>query len=438
MAADGIGVLKQKQIEHARPAKGRRAIFLADGGNLYLYATVGKDGSINRSWIFRYQDGFHDGLTARGNRRRRRHDMGLGSLNALGLADARERARELRRQIALGQDPLETRRQATRERQTRLAEEHKAITFEQCAKIYITEHSVRWTNAKHAAQWASTLETHVYPVMGKLNVADVELSHIRKVLTPIWHEIPVTAQRVQKRIENVLDYAKASEFRTGENPARWTGHLKQLIVRAPRQVEHHPAMPYVEIPAFMSELRGCNSMPAMALEFTILTAARTGETIGATWNEIDTKAKTWTIPATRMKMKRPHKVPLTERAIEMLKAMPGPHGPALVFPGPAKGKPLDNRAMLNLLMAMRPGFTVHGFRSAFDDWATERMNCPEPVVEAALAHAIKNKTKAAYSRTDLFARRAKLMKQWNDFLTKPLASAEAVDLDAERKRRSAR
>jgi integrase len=434
VAADGIGILKQMEIKHARPAKGQRAIFLADGGNLYLYATVGKNGTINRSWIFRYQDGFKEGLTEAGNRRRRRHDMGLGPLHTLGLADARQRAQELRQQIKAGIDPLEARQQAKRERHARLAEEVKTVTFQQCAEMYIAEHSVRWTSAKHAAQWTSTLTAHVFPTIGKLNVADIELSHIRKLLALIWNEIPVTASRVQKRIENILDYAKASEFRTGENPARWTGHLKQLIVSAPKQVEHLAAMPYVDVPVLMGELKGLNSIPAQALEFTILCAVRTGETIGATWDEVDLKKRVWVVPAARMKMKKEHKVPLCDRAVAILEAMPEPHRGYLF---PAKGKPLADRSMLNLLTGMRTDLTVHGFRSSFRDWAAERTTFPEAVVEMALAHAVGEAVVKAYKRTDLFDRRVKLMKQWGDFLAKPLpVSIDTVDLEAERHRRS--
>jgi integrase len=427
--AERIALLKQKEIEHAAPPRGRKAILLADGGNLYLQATRSSDGTINRSWIFRYQEGF------KADGRRRRHDLGLGPLHTFGLAAARQRALELRQQIKLGNDPLESRRKAKRERLARQAEAAKAVTFEQCAEMFLKRHSKRWKNAKHRAQWASTLKTYAYPIIGKFNVIDVDVAHIQKVLAPIWDKIPETASRVQKRIENILDFATASKFRAGENPARWSGNLKQLIGPAPKKAGHHAALPFLEAPAFMAGLRGRNSTSAQALEFTILTAARTAEVIGATWEEIDLDGKTWTVPGERMKAKAEHKVPLTKPAIELLDAMPKPrHG--LIFRSGNGNAALSNMAMLELLRGMRPGLTVHGFRSTFRDWAAERTNYPNHVAEKALAHKVSDAVEAAYRRGDLAKKRAGMMKQWSDFLATPLKPARVSDFAEERAKRS--
>ena len=412
--AEKIARLKQKQIEHARPDKGRRAIFMADGGNLYLQASIGKDGGINRSWVFRYElDG-------------ERHDMGLGPIHTLRLGDARERALELRQQIKLGIDPLESRREVKAARLANKAQQAKAVTFKQCAEMYLDVHADRWKNPKHRDQWRSTLESYAYPVIGDLAVTDIDESHLLKVLQPIWKQIPETASRLRARIENVLGYATASRFRHGDNPARWRGHLKTLLGGAPKDVEHHPALPFADAPAFMADLRARHSTSARALEFLILTAARTGEVIGARWSEIDLKGKEWTVPAGRMKGGLEQRVPLCGRAVEILKALPyrGIH----VF-AHDNGHPMSNMAMLELLRGMNPGLTVHGFRSTFRDWAAERTNFPNHVVEKALAHKIPDKVEAAYRRGELFEKRAKLMKQWADFLAKPpVVDADVIDI----------
>jgi integrase len=406
--------LKQKQIEHARPAKGRRAIFIADGGNLYLQASIGKNGSINRSWVFRYELD-HE-----------RHDMGLGPIHTLGLGDARERALELRQQIKLGIDPLESRREAKAARLANRARQAKAVTFKQCADMYLDVHADRWKNPKHRAQWRSTLESYAFPVIGDLAVTDIDESHLLKVLQPIWKRIPETASRLRARIENVLGYATASRFRHGDNPARWRGHLKTLLGGAQKGVEHHPALSFVDAPAFMSDLRQRPSVSARALEFLILTAARTNEVIGAQWSEINLKSKEWTVPAGRMKGGFEHRIPLSDRSVEILSKLPRRGG--YVFAGP-NGRPLSNMAMLNLLQGKRPDLTVHGFRSTFRDWAAERTNYPNHVVEMALAHTIDDKVEAAYRRGDLFGKRGSLMKQWGVFLAKLSADgADVIDI----------
>jgi integrase len=411
--AERIARLKQKQIEHARPAKGRRTILIADGGNLYLQASVGKNGGINRSWLFRYE---MDG---------ERHDMGLGPITTLRLADARERALRLRQQIKDGIDPLDARREAKAARLANKAQQAKAVTFKQAAEMYLNVHADRWKNPKHRAQWRSTLESYAFPVIGDLAVADVEETHLLKILQPIWKKIPETASRLRARIENVLGYATASRFRHGDNPARWRGHLKTLLGGAQKDVEHHAALPFLDAPAFMAELREHDSTSARVLEFLILTASRTNEAIGATWDEIDLKARVWTIGASRMKTGVEHKVPLSDRAIEILLKMPQPHR-GLVFSGASKGKPLSNMAMLQLLRGMRPDLTVHGFRSTFRDWTAERTNYQNHVAEKALAHKIPDKVEAAYRRGELFTKRANMMKQWATFLAKPLPASATV------------
>jgi integrase len=411
--AERIARLRQKQIEHAKPPKGRSAIMLADGGNLYLQATVAKDKkSINRSWLFRYE---MDGA---------RHDMGLGPLYTTSAALARKIALDLRQQIRAGIDPLEKRNEANRARMANRAEQAKAVTFRKCGEMYLDAHEDDWKNAKHRAQWRSTLETYAYPVIGDLAPADIDESHLLKILQPIWKTKRETASRVRSRIENILGFATASQFRHGDNPARWRGHLKTLLSGGPKDVDHHAALPFLEAPAFMAELRERKSTSARALEFLIQTATRTNEVIGATWDEIDLAAKAWTISAERMKAKAEHRVPLSERAIEILRGLPKPHRGFLFSNG--HGKPLSNMAMLELLRGMRSGLTVHGFRSCFRDWCAERTNFPNHVAEKALAHKIPDKVEAAYRRGELFTKRANMMRQWSAFLSKPLRATATV------------
>jgi integrase len=387
---------------------------LADGGNLFLQVTSGSGGAINRSWVFRYEQDF------------KRHELGLGPLYSVSLAEARDKARSLRQQILEGIDPLEARRAVKRERLARKAEQAKAVTFRQCAGMYLAAHSDGWKNLKHAAQWRSTLETYAFPVLGDLAVADIDTAHVVKTVEPIWRKIPETASRLRARVESVLGYATVSGFRTGDNPARWRGHLAELLPAKGkvRRVEHHAALPFAEIPQFMAELRDRDSTSARALEFTILTAARTGETIGAIWDEIDIKARTWTVPAGRMKAGKKHVVPLTDRAVEILDSLP--HKGDYVFPGARKGEPLSNMAMLELVRGMRPGTTVHGLRSAFRDWAAERTNYPNHVVEMALAHAVGDKVEKAYRRGDLFEKRRRLMAEWDRYCAGPLPAGATV------------
>lgn len=368
----------------------------ADGGGLYLQ--VSRSGT--KSWIFRFAlDG-------------REREMGLGPLHTIGLSEARALATEARRLKLEGIDPIDARR--TRREEGRL-EAARALRFEQAAAAFIKANKAGWKNAKHAAQWEATLRTYAHPVFGALPVAAVDTSLVLKALEPIWTEKPETASRLRGRIESVLDWATVRGYRKGENPARWRGHLEKLLpARAKvKAVEHHAALPYGEMPAFMSALREQQGVGPRALEFAILTAARTGEVIGATWGEIDIHAATWTIPKERMKARREHRVFLSGRALEILSALREARNSDFVFPGGRPGKPLSNMALLATLKRMeRSDLTAHGFRSTFRDWAAEATDYPSEVVEMALAHVVANKVEAAYRRGDLFEKRKGLMRDW--------------------------
>lgn len=386
-----------------------------DGGGLWLQ--VSPTGT--KAWIFRYMlDG------------KARH-MGLGAVETFSLKEARERARQARQLLADGVDPL-AEREAKRE--TRKAAEAKRLTFKAAAAEYIAAHSGGWRNEKHGEQWTNTLTTYAYPHIGELDVSSIDKAHIVNVLKPIWTTKTETASRVRGRIEKVLGWATANGHRSGENPARWRDHLEHSFParRKVAKPESHPAMPYATIGAFMQRLREQSAVSARALEFTILTAARTGETIGARWSEIDLAGKLWTIPAGRMKAEKEHRVPLSDRAVAILSALPTEGD--YVFPGAKKGKPLSNMAMLEMLrgMAEAKGLTVHGFRSTFRDWAGETTAHPREVIEHALAHQLKDKAEAAYQRGDLLAKRARLMADWAKFCAKVPTVGNVVDIEQAR------
>jgi integrase len=309
----------------------------------------------------------------------------------------------------------------------------KAITFEQCAEAYINAHRHGWSNEKHAGQWSATLSTYAYPIIGALPVQAVDTGLVQKVLGPIWTAKPETASRVRGRLESILDFAKVSGYREGENPARWRGHLDKLLAAHSkvRQVEHHAALPYAELPAFLAGLHEQEGTAPRALEFLILTAGRTGEVIGARWNEIDLLDKIWTVPAARMKAKRQHRVPLPAPALaildEMSSARDGNNGDAFVFPGAKAGKSLSNMAFLMLLRRMGRGdLTAHGFRATFKTWASERTPTQNEIVEASLAHTIGGKVEQAYRRGDMFEKRRRLMQQWTTFCTSAPVSVAAT------------
>jgi integrase len=384
-----------------------------DGHGLYLRIAEypDRDGKLKRSrnWVFRYE---RDGAE---------RWMGLGALHSVSLAQARALARASQLLLVQGLDPIEA-RQAKR-RGVKLAAA-RAITFKQCAEKYIAAHRSSWRSAIHAEQWPTSLRTYVYPTIGDLSVADIDTALVLKCIEPIWHEVPTTAMRVRGRIEAVLDWAKSRDLRGGENPARWKGHLINLLpARAKLQRgNHRPALAYVQAPTFMSELRARDEVAARALEFTILTAARSNEAIGAQWGEIDPKTKLWTVPAERMKTGRSHIVPLSERALKILAALPRVHGCNYLFPGAKAGQSINRFGMLELLRSMRPGVTVHGFRSTFRDWCGDRTNYSRDIVEAALAHRIADQVEAAYRRGTAIEKRRTLMADWARYLAQPAAA----------------
>lgn len=369
----------------------------ADGGNLYLFVR-GK----SRGWVFRF--------TAPDGKRR---NMGLGGLDNVSLANARKLAAGLRSQARHPTEPIDplAERQAVRV-QKRL-EAAKLITFSQAASAFLEAKSHEWKNAKHAGQWETTLATYAYPFFGQLPVASVDTALVVKCLSAIWSTKNETASRLRGRIESVLDWATVSGYRQGDNPARWRGHLDKLLAKPSKvqKVEHHAALPFTEIAAFMLDLRGREGSGARALEFAILTAGRSGEVRGATWSEIDLTTGVWTIPAERMKADKEHRIPLSDAALALLKAIPKTQDNPLVFPN-LKGSQLSDMTMGAVLKRMGQGVTAHGFRSTFRDWAGETTEYPREVIEHALAHQLKDKAEAAYARGSMFDKRAHLMNDW--------------------------
>jgi integrase len=402
-----VGKLTALKVGRALPAG-----MYADGAGLYLQVT----GTGAKSWIYRY--------SIRGKAR----EMGLGSLSAVSVADARTRAAACRALRQDGVDPIEARKA---DRAQAALDDAKAITFKEAAQRYIAAHRAGWKNPKHAPLWENTLAAYAEPVIGKISVQAVDTGLVLKVLEPIWRIKPETAGRVRGRIEVILDWAKSRGLRQGENPARWRGHLQyQLPARSKvRRVKHHPALPYAELPGFMAELREQEGVGARALEFTVLTAARTGEIIGAKGNEANTAEKLWTVPAERMKAGKEHRVPLSGRALTILRDVTALQtgDDAFIFGRGKLGKPLSNMTMAAVLRRMGyANVTVHGFRSTFRDWAAERTNFPNEVVEMALAHAVSNRVEAAYRRGDLFEKRRRLMAEWSTFCNTPTAASATV------------
>jgi integrase len=393
---------------------------LHDGGGLYL--RVSATGA--KAWVFRYQlDG-------------KRRDMGLGAFPAVSLAGARERAAAHRKQRTEGIDPLAAK--VARQQAMRLT----GRTFRQVAEDLVQSKQAGWRNASHRQQWSYTLATYAYPILGDAPVESINTAMVMQVLTPIWTTRTETANRLRGRIEAVLDAAKVHGYRDGENPARWRGHLDALLPKPSKvhRAEHHPALPYPEIGAFMAELGSRDGMSARALEFTILTAARTNEALGARWGEINLAERIWIVPPERMKTGKEHRVPLSDAAVAVLKKVlpvaptcdgtPDPAAP--VFPGIRRAIPLSRMVMVALLRRMGRHEAVHGFRSAFSDWAAERTAYPREVVEMALAHAIENRVEAAYRRGDLFEKRRQLMDAWDRFCTSPATVGEVVPLHVAR------
>lgn len=370
-----------------------------DGAGLYLQ--VARGGS--KSWIFRYRFAG------------REREMGLGPLNTVSLAEAREAALEARKLKFKGIDPIEARRSAVVDRRI---ETTRLITFDDAVAAYLKTRSTARENAKHSAQWESTLKSYASPHFGGAPVAQVDTALVVKALEPIWAVKTETASRLRGRIEAVLDWATVSGFRSGENPARWKGHLDKILPAKAKvaKVSHHNALPFQKITAFMMDLSAQPGQGARALEFAILTAARTGEVIGATWGEIDLDGAVWIVPGDRMKAGKEHRVPLSPEAMAVLRGLSigTPNDP--VFASQRPERPLSNMAMLKTLERMkRKDLTVHGFRSTFRDWAAETTSHPSEVVEMALAHSVSNKVEAAYRRGDLFSKRRALMEEWSRY-----------------------
>jgi integrase len=402
-----IGKLTALAITQAK-----RRGYYGDGGGLLLQVSA----SGSKSWVFRFKEG--------GTLR----EMGLGPSHTVSLAEARQRALECRKARLDGRDPIEARRA---ERTQMMLEAAKAMSFRACAERYIASHKAGWRNPKHAAQWPATLKTYVYPILGSLPVQAVNVGLVMKAIEPIWTAKPETASRVRGRIESVLDWATARGYRQGENPARWRGHLENLLPKKSkvRRVEHHAALPYVEIGAFMAELGQQEGVAARALEFAILTAARTGEVIGAKWDEIDLGVRLWAVPAERMKAGKEHRVPLSDAALAILEDMQKVRQDDHIFAGGKASRPISDMAMLMLLRRMgRADLTVHGFRSSFRDWAAERTNFPAEVAEMALAHTVSDKVEAAYRRGDLFQKRRQLSDDWAKFCVTGPAVGQVVPI----------
>jgi integrase len=389
--------LTKLQVMHAKPGR------YCDGGNLWL--EVGASGS--RSWTLRYQ------------RHGKPHWMGLGSVETLSLADARERARLERVRLLDGIDPLQA-------RHARHAEQRRTdastITFRQAAKTVIEARESEW-NGEHARQWRASV-AEVDSALGGIPVAVIDTALVLKAVEPIWKRAQTTGDRTRQRIEVVLDWATARGARQGDNPARWKGHLEHLL-KDSHKVVHHEAMPYTAIAGFMSELRACPGLTARALEFCVLCASRSGEVLGARWSEIDLGQKTWTIPASRMKADKDHVVPLSAPALKILAGQP--RRGQYVFPAPSTGGPMERHALADLMKkVMGRSETVHGFRSTFADWAADNTAYPQEVREQALAHSIPNKVEAAYRRGGLLEKRRRLMSEWATFCGMPAPKAATV------------
>jgi integrase len=378
----------------------------ADGDGLYLQVTASRSGEPRRSWFVR--------LRLPGGKSR---DMGLGRVDLVPLKTARELARAARQEAKAGRDPIAAKEAA---KVAAASEQARSITFRQCAEAYIAKYAPGWRNVKHGRQWASTLATYAYPVFGDLPVGVIDTPLIMKVLDPIWTHKTETGSRIRGRIEAILDWARVRGYRTtGENPARWKGNLAMALPARDKAKPQgrHAALPFGQMPAFWVELEKREGVGPLALRFAILTAARTGEVIGARWEEFNFDKTTWIVPAVRMKGAREHRVPLSSHALTILEEI-GPKESGPVFPGTHGDKPLSNMALLMALRRMnRADLTTHGFRSSFRDWVAETTDFPGELAEAALAHAVGDRVVAAYLRGDLFEKRRKLMEEWGAYCT---------------------
>jgi integrase len=361
--------------------------------------------------------------------------MGLGAYSDVPLANAREKRKAARTLLSQGIDPIDHRDLL---RAQEALQKAKTLSFEQCAVKLIDGQKAGWKNAKHIAQWRNTLADYAGPVIGKMPVQEVDTPHILRVLEPIWTTKPETAYRLRGRIEHVLDWARVHKYRTGENPARWRGHLDMLLPKKSKvhAVQHHPALPYDKINEFMTALKPQPGIAARGVEFTILTAARSGEVRGAKPAEFNLEEALWTVPAERMKGKKEHRVPLSPRAVEIIRErIRCSPDTEFLFPNSRNGKPLSDMALTAVLRRMKvTGAVVHGFRSTFRDWAAEQTNYPREMCEFALAHKLPDKVEAAYLRSDMMEKRRKLMRDWARYIETPRIGAKVLALP---KRKSA-
>jgi integrase len=409
--------LTSNKVKNAKLGPDGKTVLLCDGGGLWLQVSAGKNGQINKSWLFRYAAAGTK-ISRTGREYRRERQMGLGALHTVGLAEAREMARGARLLVLQGKDPLD---EKDASRAAARTAEAKRLTFADAAEGYLQKFEDGWKNAAHRRQWRSSLKDYILPVLGKLDVDSIDTADVLRVLEPIWNAKTETASRIRGRIETVLDYAG----RNGANPARWKGHLEHKLAKRNkvRTVRHLAALPHAEIAAFMSELRAANSIPARALELTILCATRTNETLGARWNEFDLDGRLWTIPASRTKRDREHVVPLSDAAVAVLRAMAAIRHDDRVFS-------VGEQAMLVCLKELRPSATVHGFRSTFRSWAGACTTHPRDVAEYALGHAVGNAVEAAYMRDSLLAKRRVLMSDWAAFCKSAPADVVRIKVPA--------
>lgn len=403
--ARGINRLTGADLRRSKPGR------YLDGGGLYLQVKVAKDGSINRSWLFRFAINGRDRW------------MGLGSLNTVSLAEARERARPCRLMVLDSSDPIDARRER---RAKEAAASKRMMTFDECATAYIAAKRNEWRSQHHAATWPRTIRKYASPTIGKLPVDAIDTPLVMKVLQPLWGRIPETANRLRGRVEMILDWATVSGFRRGENPARWKGHLEHLLA-TPRKVkpkEHMAAMSYVGVPTFMARLRAELGPSARAFEFLVLTGARAGEVRGAPWSEVNLDHAVWEIPGRRMKGGRAHRVPLSARCVELLRGLP--RQSEFVFPGRDGGLMADSNLAYLLRKLGHGDLTTHGFRTSFRTWAAEQTSFPHEIAELALAHTVGDAVVRAYKRTDLFDRRRRLMDAWAAYCSKPVGTGATV------------
>jgi integrase len=388
------------RLSNLRVDRAKRPGMYADGLGLYLRVAPGG----SKQWVYRYVT----------NGRMRDH--GIGPAHTLTLAEARERATEARKLRLDGIDPIAAKHAR---RASKKADAAKQITFQECCAGYIETAGARWSKI-HRRQWENTLAA-LYPTFGDFPVGTIDKTLVIRALEPIWKETPVTADRLRGRLEQVLAWATVRDFRSGDNPAAWHLMKHAGFVKAAK-IEHHSALPYAAMPAFMAKLRKDDSIPARALEFIALTCARVGEAIGATWDEIDLGNRVWVVPATRMKARKEHRVPLSAAAVKLLKGLPRSSSADGLFPG------LKDRCVVWRLAARLEGGTIHGLRSTFRDWAAERTSFPREIAEMALSHAVGSQVERSYARTDLFDKRLKLMDAWADYCAKPSQGGAVIPI----------